>query len=181
MDRFVLVPHDDFPSTAIRSIAVEASRGRGGRLELEYVASGAVEEVAWPDWKAVEVGDRLWEHSCFEAFVGVAGTADYAELNFSTSGQWAAYRFTGYRSGMRPVDDVLVGGGRTFGNDELRVRRVVDLPDWGAAPIWQFGLSAVIETRDGAKSYWALAHPPGKPDFHASVCFAGRLAAPASP
>jgi hypothetical protein len=24
----------------------------------------------------------------------------------------------------------------------------------------------VIEETNGAKSYWALKHPPGKPDFH---------------
>ena len=29
-----------------------------------------------------------------------------------------------------------------------------------------FGLTAVIETLDGAISYWALAHPAEKPDFH---------------
>jgi hypothetical protein len=27
-------------------------------------------------------------------------------------------------------------------------------------------VSAVIEENSGAKSYWALKHPPGKPDFH---------------
>ena len=36
---------------------------------------------------------------------------------------------------------------------------------------WQLGLSAVIEELNGHKSYWALAHPPGKPDFHHSDCF----------
>jgi hypothetical protein len=30
----------------------------------------------------------------------------------------------------------------------------------------------VIEETNGRKSYWALAHPPGKPDFHHSDCFA---------
>ena len=28
------------------------------------------------------------------------------------------------------------------------------------------GLSAILEEEDGTKSYWALAHPPDKPDFH---------------
>ena len=28
-----------------------------------------------------------------------------------------------------------------------------------------------IEEQDGRKSYWALAHPPGKPDFHHPDCF----------
>lgn len=31
---------------------------------------------------------------------------------------------------------------------------------------WMAAISAVIEEADGTKSYWALAHPPGKPDFH---------------
>ena len=31
---------------------------------------------------------------------------------------------------------------------------------------WRLGLAAVIEEVDGRKSYWALAHPPGKADFH---------------
>jgi hypothetical protein len=30
----------------------------------------------------------------------------------------------------------------------------------------RLGLSAVIEAADGSLCYWALRHPPGKPDFH---------------
>jgi hypothetical protein len=30
----------------------------------------------------------------------------------------------------------------------------------------RLGLTAVIEQANLAKSYWALAHPPGEPDFH---------------
>jgi hypothetical protein len=45
-----------------------------------------------------------------------------------------------------------------------------------ADPQWRLGLSAVLEEKDGAKSYWALAHPPGdQPDFHHPDCFAARL------
>jgi hypothetical protein len=39
-------------------------------------------------------------------------------------------------------------------------------------------LSAVIEEADGTKSYWALRHPPGPPDFHHPDCFALNLGAP---
>ena len=39
------------------------------------------------------------------------------------------------------------------------------------------GLSMVIEENDGTKSYWAIAHPPGKPDFHHAACFALPLVA----
>jgi hypothetical protein len=41
----------------------------------------------------------------------------------------------------------------------------------------RLGLSAVIEEANGRKSYWALAHPPGKPDFHHSDCFVLELPA----
>jgi hypothetical protein len=40
---------------------------------------------------------------------------------------------------------------------------------------WDLGLSAVLEEKDGTKSYWALAHPAEKPDFHARNCFVAKL------
>lgn len=42
----------------------------------------------------------------------------------------------------------------------------------------KFGLSAVIEETDGTKSYWAIAHQPGAPDFHSPTCFAATLPPP---
>ena len=51
-------------------------------------------------------------------------------------------------------------------------------PSWSwmgcaASGSWMgLGLSAVIEEANGRKSYWALAHPPGKADFHHADCFA---------
>jgi hypothetical protein len=33
----------------------------------------------------------------------------------------------------------------------------------------------VIEAADGSLSYWALRHPPGKPDFHHRDAFALEL------
>ena len=52
---------------------------------------------------------------------------------------------------------------------ELSAR--IRVPTLGKAD-WQIGVSAVIEETDGPKSYWALAHPPGDPDFHHPDCFA---------
>jgi len=45
-----------------------------------------------------------------------------------------------------------------------------------AGDTFGLGLSAVIEETSGRKSYWALAHPPGKPDFHHTDSFALELA-----
>jgi hypothetical protein len=46
---------------------------------------------------------------------------------------------------------------------------------------WRLGLSAVIEEMSGRKSYWALAHPPGKPDFHHADGFVHEVAAAQQP
>jgi hypothetical protein len=39
----------------------------------------------------------------------------------------------------------------------------------------------VIEETSGGKSYWALAHPPGKPDFHHADGFVYELPVVSSP
>jgi hypothetical protein len=55
------------------------------------------------------------------------------------------------------------------------------IPELPADAIWHVGLSAVIEETNGRKSYWALCHPPGKPDFHHPDCFALELPPPSAP
>jgi len=55
----------------------------------------------------------------------------------------------------------------------LDLERLVHVPK---DALWRLGLSAVIEEESGALSYWALAHPPGRADFHHSDCFALELA-----
>jgi hypothetical protein len=121
--------------------------------------------------------DGLWETTCFELFLqGRDGV--YVELNFSPSSQWAAYSFTAYREGIEPLelDPPVIGFWTDDGQPYISI--TVDLPTQacGAA-----AFSAVIEETDGTKSYWALAHPPGAPDFHHPDCFALTLAAPDAP
>ena len=50
----------------------------------------------------------------------------------------------------------------------LELDRLSNLP---SGDRWRLGLSAVIEEANGRTSYWALAYPPGKADFHHSDCF----------
>ena len=61
--------------------------------------------------------------------------------------------------------------------DRLELRARLALPQLVDAP-GALGLSAVIEEASGAKSYWALAHPPGRPDFHHADGFAAELTPP---
>lgn len=44
-------------------------------------------------------------------------------------------------------------------------------PAFNPLAAWRLGLSAVIKDRLGGVSYWALAHPGGKPDFHHADSF----------
>jgi hypothetical protein len=57
---------------------------------------------------------------------------------------------------------------------ELSAR--VDLARLGVSGPLALGLSVVVEEVDGGMSYWALAHPPGRPDFHHRAGFALEVA-----
>jgi len=177
---FVLVPHPDFPSRAIQSISVYVDREAGGGLFLNYHVTGSIEEALWPGGGPPQTAgptDRLWEHSCFEAFVGRPDEPGYIELNATTSLQWAVYAFDDYRAGMTAIDAAFSAMVR-FRADSLEVRVSILPPDCSYAGELFLGLSAIIEAKDGTKSYWALAHAPGPPDFHNRDCFTARLAAP---
>ena len=145
-----------------------------GQLRLRYVVSGGIENVRIPTPMIPSRADELWKHTCFEVFVMGASDA-YCELNFAPSAQWAAYTFGGYRTGMRIAEEVSAVAIATESNSRrLEVRASLALERLEMLPSdadWRLGLSAVIEETNGQKSYWALAHPPGKPDFHHSDCF----------
>ena len=48
---------------------------------------------------------------------------------------------------------------------------VIGAPALPSGSQLQIGLSAVVEDTHGALSYWALAHPSARPDFHLSATF----------
>lgn len=171
--------HPDGRCAAALRIEVGVMRPTPGRLELRYVARGEIGKVSLPARTTPARKDELWKHTCFEAFVrGPAGEA-YCEFNFAPSTQWAAYRFTGYRDGMKPVGgigapriDVRLTGDRFEMDVLLDLGGVAELPK---DETWCVGISSVIEEKNGGKSYWALAHPAGKADFHHADGFVLKL------
>jgi len=115
--------------------------------------------------------DELWRHSCFEVFLmGDDGPA-YREFNLSPSGAWAAYGFEDYRSGCVPLNMADSGSRCTATPDTLTLKAVIPATALPSGTQLQVGLSAVIEDKQGALSYWALAHPSTKPDFHCFTAF----------
>ena len=180
--RKALALHSDFACTAVSRIEVEAVRPESGRLVLRYVLGGSLGEIALPSPAAPMRADGLWKHTCFEAFLRVPGETAYHEFNFSPSGEWAAYRLSGYREGMAEAGIDPPQMKLRSDDNALELRVQLDLSvitEFAGADTWQLGVSAVIEEANGGKSYWALAHAPGAPDFHHSDCFALELPAAA--
>ncbi|HEY5288793.1 MAG TPA: DOMON-like domain-containing protein [Caulobacteraceae bacterium] len=180
--RQALRPHPNTPGVAVERIDVDIVRRSPRELALTYIVTGAISEIALPSPAPPVRADDLWRRTCFEAFIRFGSGEGYLEFNFAPSGAWAAYRFDAYRAGMRVADEIApprIEATTTDRRFDLAV--TVDLGEaaWGA--VCRLGLSAVIEETSGVKSYWALAHPPGIPDFHHSRAFVLDVALPESP
>lgn len=180
MPRYDLVPHPETLPTDVRSVSVqmETVEGQAGArwLEFHVAFDGA---LSLPEMRDPGRANELWKTTCFELFLKPLESEVYFEFNFSPSFQWAAYRFDRYRAGMHnfeprfePRIEITPNTGGHFG-----LATDLDVSFVGAEDA-MMSLSAVIEEADGTKSYWALAHAPGKPDFHNADCFTARLAAP---
>lgn len=154
-----LIPHPDTPATGVDHIEVEVERD-GLLLWLRFVTVGDVDRIVWPIAAAPARADDLWRRTCFEAFV--SADDGYVEYNLSPSGQWATYRFDAPRMGIRRGAEVATVLGLDGALDQVALEARIELP----LEAWRLALSAVIETTAGEISYWALAHPSAKPDFH---------------
>lgn len=174
--------HPDSTCAAVTGIDVDVVRLHPAALLLRYVVPGSVADLLLPALTVPRRADGLWQHSCFEAFVRSPSGSGYWEFNVAPSTQWAAYSFTGRRVGMRVLDELEAPRTeRQWVDDRFELRTSLDLRRLAELPHdapWQVGLSAVIEEASGRKSYWALTHPPGQPDFHHPDCFALEAPAP---
>lgn len=166
-----LIRHPASPDSPVKRISVEVARA-GDAAVILYTATGDMSAIALPAPAGPARRDELWRATCFELFTSRVGQDGYREWNFAPGGAWAAYRFDGYRTGMRDADVTAPVIVTEPAEGRLRIAVTVSVSN---GPL-QIGLSAVIRDTDGGTSYWALAHPPGKPDFHHADCFATELA-----
>ena len=167
-----LVPHPKAGASHAK-VTARAELDHALRLQLEWSLTGNLEELAIPRRSASCRADRLWEHTCFEAFVAPGSGSSYYELNFAPSTRWAAYAFDGYRQGMRPLELAEPPSVKVVtAANELRVTAGIELGGLADAPWpWRIGLTAVVEDRAGGRAYYALLHPRDKPDFHDAAAF----------
>lgn len=173
--RHSLKIHPDSLSSTVTHIEVEIMRRCAGSLLLSYLVTDMISDLRIPPADAARRTDELWRHTCFEAFICNSPSRAYYEFNFAPSTQWAAYWFDCYRSGMRVATEIsaprieVQSSPACYGlQASLEMSQMSSLRIDGS---WRIGLAAVIEEISGHKSYWALAHPPGRADFHHSDSF----------
>jgi len=178
-----LACHPGSSAAGMTGVSARLARHPDGLLELSYVIDGDIGRLRVPAERApsgrvptareARVADRLWEHTCCEIFIACRGLSSYHELNFSPSGEWAVYAFERYRrraaaaspdaAALAPRITVRRTAARLELDAAIRLERLSPAHRDAALAL---ALAAVIEDRDGTLSYWALRHPPGRPDFH---------------
>jgi hypothetical protein len=161
-----LRPFAPDPAFGVHAVQVHGTRPEPARLLLEYRVQGDLERLRIP--AAAPAGaatDGLWRHTCMEVFVADGRAGEYLEFNLAPSGQWAAYRFSGYRAGMTPLalSPPHIECATEPGALVLTAR--LELPRPPGSTL-RLGLATVIENDRGQLAYWALRHPGERPDFH---------------
>jgi hypothetical protein len=175
---FTLQPHPTTPCAVVEALTATIAPETSGDWHLSFTLAGDVERLRVPPLAhSAAAADGLWQHTCFEAFIADPHSARYHEFNLSPSGEWAAYVFAAER--LRQPDAALLLPPRIVCAHAARTLRLDARLPAAALPAttggWLLGLSAVIESTDGALSYWALAHPAARPDFHQRAGWMGRL------
>lgn len=164
---------------APEGLRIEGSAARDGdRLTLRYALSGPLQQLRIQEPGATPRRlDGLWQTTCLECFLARPADPGYWEVNLSPSGDWNIYRLDGYRQALRPESAAGAPSLRRLpGPQGLELAMTLPLPPPLATTAGlELGITAVIATRQGELSYWALDHPGTEPDFHRREGFLLRL------
>lgn len=175
MTGFSLQP---FPGQNSDGVTIRTTVERTERaITVSFLLQGNMDDIVLPAASEPKRRDNLWQATCFELFWGEEGKTNYWELNLAPTGAWNVYAFTDYRTGMRQEEQVaepIITTART--PDTFSLTAELEIADLHAAraPL-RIGISTVIQHQDNRLSYWALAHPAEKPDFHAPQTFLLRV------
>ena len=177
MQTHLLVAHPDHPPKSVSQVEARVIGSDASWLRVRWRIEGA-QALVVPPFAGKGRADELWQTTCFELFLKPEQGTAYIELNLSPSERWNAYDFAAYRWDMseRPFPrepECTLRQGSTFAIFDAAIP-LAGLPQAAAA----MALCAVIEEQGGVKSYWALAHPEGQPDFHSPVGLGAALPAP---
>src|SRR5215211_3872200 len=180
---FSLTP---FPAPNIPAITITGSVSlQNNLLSLHYSLEGSIEDVLLrPTPPNPSRKNGLWKGTCFEFFLAIKDQPGYWEFNMSPSGDWNVYRMDDYRRvGFREetaISQLPFGFKKELGRHLLDV--FVDLSSLiQPHDELQLAITAVIQAKDGAETYWALVHPAPYIDFHLRESFILALAGQTHP
>ena len=168
MEPRLLMPHPaDEP---LQHVAIDSAvHVSGGVLFLEWNLTDPTGQVQLAEPAAAPgMRDGLWLETCFEAFLATNDQPCYWELNVSPAGHWNLFRFAAYRLPAEtacPVRSVTVRRRDTAEGLVLEAELPLSRLALSTTGL-EFGLTAMLYTRDGRRGHWALHHPGGTPDFH---------------
>ena len=150
----------------IKAVIAEIHATESGCV-AEFRLDGSIAGIKVPEPAPSTRTDNLWKTTCFEIFWQPIGQPGYVEFNLSPSTRWASYDFDSFREGMRdaPVDAISITCSHSEKELVLKATIAATLP----TPA-QVALNAIVEHLDGTLQFWALAFPPGKPEFHSEAC-----------
>jgi hypothetical protein len=168
MSSFKLQP---FPTDSpIPQIDISGQIDRSGNfLSIEYLLQGNLSNVAIdPPAHLPARKLELWTSTCFEFFIGVAGSPNYWEFNLAPTGDWNVYALDDYRQGLRPE---ISFGSLPFRIDRLvnslRLNLAFDLSKIIKTDLkLEVAVTTVIKSNQDKISYWALTHAGTEADFH---------------
>lgn len=161
-----LVRHLQTDVCSVDTINVRVESTTNALLALTFILQGDLATLRIPAERPCVRVDELWRHTCFEAFLMAGDGPEYKEYNFSPSGEWAVYTFSDYRQASVTADESAPLIQVQQNAQHLMLKTEIPLEQPPLYRSIRLGLSAVVEADDGSLSYWALRHPPGKPDFH---------------
>lgn len=142
---------------------------RGHDITCRWRLEGALDKIMCPPRAASPQRKMsLWEHTCFEFFIGGTEESGYFEFNLSPSGHWNSFSFNGARTGMCQTSALCCTASAIEGPDaqHLVVQARLNFVPPAAADRYRVGVSAVIEDTAGERHYYALSHDGPHPDFH---------------
>ena len=186
MPALALMCHPSSPLPHVRALSVRTDWLSDNQLALHYRLEGDLDQLRLPAPRRSAPTDGLWQHTCFEAFVKHGDTRAYLELNLSPSTQWGIYGFDDYRRGMQPrapqhPPEIVCRRREDLLETDVTVHLEGLFAEHTRVEGLRLGVAAVLEDRRGQLSYWALAHPSERPDFHHADSFILSLPPPGVP
>lgn len=174
------------PNRNIR-IVVAAETLLPASVRLVFLVIDPEQQIVWPTTQQIEQShditaqsfemgyarrDYLWQHTCFELFVGIKNKTAYREINLSPAQAWNCYQFEQYRQPAQmppvPAQDIQL---LQLQAQPQKLEAILDLQQFLQTNECQwddlvFGLTSVIKLKNNSELYFALNHSTAQPDFH---------------